>query len=169
MQTTKTARKEQDLMRQKVNVSDVLLQHWKENFLFHHRNMVNGSLLKQEDLGTEFEFKDRRFKIIGMTFTGTMMVEEIREEGKQPIYWECARYFVQFCLGRFISEFFKIKGKSLTRPRDYARHELLLPPIAALKKMKVEKEEEETQEQQPTFEIFTEDNSNDDYNNEFED
>ena len=171
MQSTKATpvRKDRDLMRQKCNASPVLLKHWEDNYLHYHRNVIHGSLLKTEDLGIEFEFKDRKFKTIGMTSIWTMMLQEIREPGKEPIYWECTRHFVQYCLGRKIQEFFKIKGKVHLRPMDYSTVQLYLPPISVLKKMKIEKDEDEIKETQPKFEIFQEDVAKDDYNNEYED
>lgn len=171
MQATKATpvRKDRDLMRQKSNVSPVLAKYWEDNYRLFHRNVINCSLLKTEDLGIEFEFKDRKFKVIGMTYIWTMMLQEIREPGKEPIYWECTRHFVQYCLGRKIQEFFKIKGKTHLRPRDYSTVQLYLPPISVLKKMKIEKDEDEVREPQPKIEIFQEDIVKDDYQNEYED
>jgi hypothetical protein len=170
MQPTKATpvRKDRDLMRQKSNVSPELLKHWEGNYTHFHRNLINPSLLKQEDIGLEFEYKGRKFKIIGMTSIWTMTVEEIREPGMKPVYWECTRHFVQFALGRKINEYFKIKGKIHERPRDYDAVQLYLPPISVLRKMKIDKDEEEIQETKPKFEIFQEDNTNDDYDNEYE-
>lgn len=171
MQATKatSVRKDRDLMRQKTNVSEVLLKHWKDNYMHFHRNVINPSLLKQEEIGIEFEFKDRKFRVIGMTTIWTMMIEEIREPGMAPVYWECTRHFVQFALGRKIQEYFKIKGKLHTRDRDYDMVQLYLPPISVLKKMKIEKDEDEVKDSQPKFEIFQEDAVQDDYQNEYED
>jgi hypothetical protein len=170
MQKQKSApvKKDRDLMRQKVNVSDVLLNHWEGNYRHFHRNIVNPSLLKLEDIGNTFEFKGRKFKIIGMTFVWTMIVEEIREPNQAPVYWECSRYFVQFCLDRKVQEYFKLKGKLHSRPRDYRQIDLFLPPISVMKKIKLEKEEEEVLDTQPKFEIFHEDNSDDNYNKDYE-
>jgi hypothetical protein len=171
MQPTKATpvRKDRDLMRQKSNVSPELLKHWEGNYTHFHRNLINPSLLKQEDLGLEFEYKGRKFKIIGMTAIWTMTVEEIREPGMKPVYWECSRHFVQFALGRKIQEYFKIKGKIHERPRDYDAVQLYLSPISVLKKMKIDKDEDDIQETKPKIEIFQEDSVKDDYNNEYED
>jgi hypothetical protein len=168
----KTTRKDRDLMRQKVNVTEELLTDWTKNYVAYHSNVITESLLKNEDLGTEIVHKDRRFKIIGMTQTGSIMLLETTEGIErygEPIYWETTRYFVQFCLDRKILEYFKIQGALLTRPRDYVPLSLYLPPMSQLKKAKVEKDEMQNDlveaEAQPKIETYEEDN----YSEETED
>lgn len=169
----KTIRKDRDLMRQKVNVTEELLADWKKNYVNYHSTVITESLLKKEDLGTEFQHKDRRFQIIGMTQTGSIMLIETTEGIEQygeTIYWETTRYFTQYCLDRKILEFFKIQGTLVTRPKDYVPLSLYLPPMSQLKKAKVEKDEMQNDlvvaEAQPKIETYEEDNYND---NETED
>ena len=81
------------LMRQKINISPVLLNKWKENYLFDIRQMVHGSILEKDDLYTTFEHQERTFEIVGMGEGRSLMLRETREEG--VFYWECTRQFVQ--------------------------------------------------------------------------
>lgn len=112
-----------DLMRRKINVSNTLLNHWKENFMKFHRNIINKSLLNSGDLGSVFEHQDRLFTLVGMTTNGTMMVSE--EVDQNLVYWECTRNFVQQCLGVYNEEFSKGKWYEISYPQDT----LYLPAI----------------------------------------
>jgi len=56
------------LMRQRVNATPALLKLWVENYKFDIRNIVHGSLLEVEDIGTKFEHQERTFKIIGIGY-----------------------------------------------------------------------------------------------------
>jgi hypothetical protein len=130
-------KEERQIMRQKVNVSDVLIESWKANYLHDIRNLIHPSLMEKEDLGKTFEHQGRTFEIVGMSTGGTLMVRETREEG--IFYWECTRQFVQMKLQRFNKEFYKLLGKLQTRMISYPENKLFLAPL----NKRAKKEEEE--------------------------
>lgn len=145
-------KEERQLMRQKINVSDVLIESWKANYLHDIRHMIHPSLMKPEDIGTTFEHQGRTFEILGMSIGGSLMLRETREEG--VFYWECTRQFVQLKLERFNQEFFKIKGKLMTRDISYPEVKLYLAPL----NRKLKKEEEPVDDRY-TDEYYEEDES----------
>lgn len=122
---TKTT--DRPLMRQKINVSPVLLDKWKAEYLFDIRNLIHGSLLTPEDLGTTFIHQERTFEIVGMGNGRTVMLRETREEG--VFYWETTRQFVQKSLKRFNRAFTKLpNGKTTYTYMMYEPAQLLLAP-----------------------------------------
>jgi hypothetical protein len=160
-------KEERQLMRQKINISDILIESWKSNYLHDIRHMIHPSLMKEEDLGTIFEHQGRTFEILGMSIGGSIMLRETREEG--VFYWECTRQFVQLKLERYNREFFKINGKLMTRDIPYPEIKLYLAPL----NRKLKKEElvddgytDENEDELMETEIqYVED----DYDNESED
>jgi hypothetical protein len=134
----KKGKNDRALMRQRINVSPALLNKWVENYLFDIRHIIHGSLLKAEDIGTKFEHQERTFEIVGMGESRAVMLREVREEG--TFYWETTRHFVQMKLERFNQEFVKASGTSKTVLRDlpYDVNQLLLAPVKASRKAKVE-------------------------------
>lgn len=120
-------KEERQLMRQKVNISEVLIESWKANYLHDIRNMIHPSMMEETDLGTTFEHQNRHFEIIGLTISGTLMLRETREEG--IFYWEATRSFVQMKLGRLNKEFYKVAGKLQTREIPYQESKLYLAPL----------------------------------------
>lgn len=146
MSTVKRKSSERVLMRQKVNISPVLLEKWKANYLFDIRQMVHGSLLEKEDLGTKFIHQDREFEIVGMGEGRSLMLRETRAEG--VFYWETTRAFVQLKLERFNQQFVKVEGtsKTILQPIGYSDSELLLAPLKAKRgpAKKVTEDDEET-------------------------
>jgi hypothetical protein len=120
-------KEERQIMRQKVNISDVLIKSWEVNYLHDIRQLIHPSLMEASDLGKTFEHQGRTFEIVGMTTGGTLMVRETREEG--IFYWECTRQFVQLKLERYNKEFYKIAGKLQTRMIPYPENKLYLAPL----------------------------------------
>ena len=136
---TKTT--DRPLMRQKVNVSPELLEKWNYEYLFDIRNMINGSLLKPEDIGTTFTHQERTFEIVGMGNGRTVMLRETREEG--VFYWETTRYFVQQSLERFNQAFTKLpNGKTIFTNMTYEPSQLVLAPKNNRRRKPVVEEEE---------------------------
>jgi hypothetical protein len=134
---------EKELMRQKVNVSPALLNKWKDMYLFDIRQMVHGSLLEKEDLGTTFEHQGRVFEIVGMGEGRSLMLRETREEG--VFYWECTRQFVQMKLERYNQQFTRLANtsKTILTPMAYSDGELYLAPLKAKRGAKKVVEEDE--------------------------
>lgn len=156
------------LMRQKVNVSPALLNKWKELYLFDIRQMINGSLLKPEDIGTVFEHQGRNFEIVGMGEGRTIMLRETREEG--VFYWECTRHFTQLKLERFNRAFQKTQfGKTILVDMPYDNSQLhLAPKNAKRKKAAPIEEEEELVQTEILIDTFDEEIADDSTNEEFE-
>jgi hypothetical protein len=157
------------LMRQKVNVSPVLLKKWQENYLFDIRQMINGSLMKPEDLGTTFEHQGRIFEIVGMGEGRSLMLRETRSEG--VFYWECTRHFVQMKLGRFNRAFQKTQfGKTILIDMPYDNNQLHLAPKNAKRKKAAApiEEEEEYVDNEVLVDNFDEDIADDNQNTDFE-
>lgn len=134
----KKGKNDRALMRQRINVTPTLLQKWKDNYIFDIRNVVHGSIMENEDLGTIFEHQERSFEIIGMGESRAIMLKETRSEG--IFYWETTRHFVQLKLERFNRAFVKATGTSKTILRDmpYDESQLLLAPMKARRGAKVE-------------------------------
>jgi hypothetical protein len=149
-------KEERVIMRQKINITDALIEQYVKYYREDIRHLIHPSLMKMEDIGTTFEHQNRTFEIVGMTFGGTLMVRESREEG--VFYWECTRQFVQMKLGRFNQEFFKVMGKLQTREIGYPENKYYLAPL----NMKPKKEEEEEivqqNEEQPELVSYQDDN-----------
>lgn len=121
-----------DLMRQKVNVTPGLIEHWEKTMKFELRNLIKKSLITFEDFGKEFQHQNRTFKIIGMTEIGHMILEEIVNQ--KSIYWECTRHFVQMKLDRFIESYAMMGGIMVKTKINYEESKLLLPPMRLIKK-----------------------------------
>jgi hypothetical protein len=158
------------LMRQKINVTPVLIKKWEDNYLFDIRQMINGSLLKPEDIGTIFEHQGRYFEIVGMGEGRALMLRETRSEG--VFYWECTRQFVQMKLGRFNRAFQKTQfGKTILVDMPYENAQLhLAPKNTKRKKAVVEtvEEEEEYVENEILIDNFDEDIADETQNEEFD-
>lgn len=139
------------LMRQKINISPVLLNKWKDNYLFDIRQMVHGSLLEKTDLYTTFEHQERTFEIVGMGEGRSLMLRETRSEG--VFYWECTRQFVQMKLERYNQEFLKVEGSGKTRlsPIPYTESELLLAPLKARRGRRPAETEDENIEDETLY------------------
>jgi hypothetical protein len=137
-------REEKQLMRQKVNATDTLINRWQEYYMDDIRHIIHASMMRPEDLGKTFEHQERTFEIIGMTLSKTIVLRETRSEG--IFYWECTRHFVQMKLGRFNEEFYQVpkKKRLLTREIPYANYQMYLPPLN--KRIKVETLEPEIDE-----------------------
>ena len=150
---TKTT--DRPLMRQKVNVTSVLMNKWKDEYLFDIRNLIHGSLLEPEDLGKTFTHQDRTFEIIGMGNGRTVMLRETREEG--VFYWECTRQFTQQALGRFNREFTKLpNGKTTLTAIPYETAQLLLAPKNTKRRKAVVEEEETIVSDEIVLEVYNE-------------
>lgn len=132
----KTKISERPLMRQRVNVSPVLLNKYVENYKFDIRNIIHGSLLKESDLGTTFEHQDRTFEIVGMGESRLVMLRETTDEG--TFYWECTRHFTQFKLERYNQQFIYVEGSKKSQLIDlaYDINQLLLAPLKNRRKAK---------------------------------
>ena len=143
---------ERSLMRQRVNVSPVLLNHWQNMYLFDIRNVVHGSLMKPEDLGTTFEHQGRTFEIVGMGESRLIILRECREEG--IFFWECTRHFVQMKLERYNQQFIHVEGtkKSQLVPMSYDNNQLFLAPLKTRRKAKPIGEIEVLEEVEDEFE-----------------
>lgn len=139
------------LMRQKINISPVLLNKWKENYLFDIRQMVHGSILEKDDLYKTFEHQERTFEIVGMGEGRSLMLRETREEG--VFYWECTRQFVQMKLERYNQEFLTVEGSSKTilSPIAYNDSELLLAPLKARRGRRPAETEDEVNTEEPVY------------------
>lgn len=153
------AKNDRPLMRQKVNVSETLIQSWKRNMNHELRQVIHAPLLEMEDYGKSFEHQERTFEIFGMTDNGHMMLREMVDG--EPFYWECTIHFVQMKLGRFNHEYITVNGIKTTRQMDYEVHKLLLPPQKATRKKAVEEEEPEQEVEMVQY-------SEDDYTEETE-
>jgi hypothetical protein len=134
----KKGKTDRALMRQRINVTPTLLQKWKDNYIFDIRNLVHGSLMENEDLGTTFKHQEREFEIIGMGESRAIMLKETRPEG--IFYWECTRHFVQLKLERFNKSFIKcpITNRTTLHNISYDESQLLLAPMKARRGAKVE-------------------------------
>ena len=140
----------QRLMRQKINVSSIMLFEWKRNLEFNLRNLINKHLLTVEDLNTSFEHQDRIFTIIGMTESENVILSE--EIDGELYYWECTSGFVQMKLNRFYVEWKKVNGIRVPFPMTYEDRKLYLANNRVYRKKK-----EETEEEQPVMETYVED------------
>jgi hypothetical protein len=145
------------LMRQKINVSPALLKKWNDEYLFDIRQMIHGSLLKPEDIGTTFEHQGRVFEIVGMGDGRSVMLRETRSEG--IFYWECTRQFVQMKLERYNKAFQKLpNGKTTLVDMPYENTQLhLAPKNVKRKKAVVVEDEEETIENEVLIDNFDDD------------
>jgi hypothetical protein len=156
-------KEERIIMRQKTNVTDVLIEQYKHYYLEDIRHLIHPSLMTPEDIGVKFTHNDREFEILGMTFGGALMVRETREEGE--FYWECTRPFVQMKLGRFNKEYFRAAGKLQTRVIAYPENKYYLMPL----NMKPKKEEQEAEYVQEELEPVLIDYKEDNYDESIED
>ena len=137
-----TKTNDRPLMRQKINVTPVLINKWVDNYKFDIRQMVHGSLLEVEDIGTKFTHQDREFEIVGMGEGRSLMLRETRAEG--VFYWECTRQFVQMSLGRYVKEFIKLpNGKTILQDMAYDTNQLHLAPKNTKRRKAAVVEEEE--------------------------
>lgn len=128
------------LMRQKINVTDQLINKWKSNYEFHNRNLINSSLMKTEDLYKTFEHQARNFEIIGMGEADVIMLREYNPIG--VFYWEASRKFVQMKLSKFNREFLRLpNGKVQMIDIAYEETQLLLPPRGKKRISKTQKED----------------------------
>jgi hypothetical protein len=153
-----------DLMRQKVNVNEVLLNHWDKNMAFNLRNLINKWLIKYEDKGKSFEYQGRTFTLIGMTENEHCMVTETIDG--VTVYWETSTYFVQMNFGLFYFEWVKLpNGLTTTQTKNYEMHKLYLPAHKASRKKKVE-EEEIIEEDEMVMETYVDDAYNETDNDE---
>jgi hypothetical protein len=152
MATTKNT--DRPLMRQKINVSPVLIKKWEAEYRFDIRQMVHGSLLTNEDLNTTFEHQGRTFEIVGMGEGRAIMLRETREEG--VFYWETTRHFVQMKLERYNKAFQKLpNGKTILVDMPYDSAQLHLAPKNTKRRKAAPVEEVET-EYDPTEIIIDE-------------
>ena len=156
------------LMRQKINVSPALLKKWNDEYLFDIRQMIHGSLLKPEDIGTTFEHQGRVFEIVGMGDSRSVMLRETRSEG--IFYWECTRQFVQMKLERYNRAFQKLpNGKTTLVDMPYDNTQLhLAPKTVKRKKAVVVEEEEETIENEVLIDNFDENIEDETQNQDFD-
>lgn len=130
------------LMRQKINVTPVLLDKWVANYKYDIRQVVHGSLLEVDDIGTKFTHNDREFEIVGMGEGRSLMLRETRSEG--IFYWECTRQFVQMSLERYNQEFVKLpNGKTVLKDMAYENAQLHLAPKSVKRRKPVVEEVEE--------------------------
>lgn len=136
-------KKERPLMKRKINCTEVLLTYYRDLYKFHARNLIKKSgksLLTNEDLDKEFTYQDRTFKIIGMTVTGTIFLEEMIENEKE-IYWECTREFTQLMLNRFYIKYKKLRaGDEILKYEEalqYTSDQLTLPIKIKTNKVKL--------------------------------
>jgi hypothetical protein len=130
------------LMRQKVNVTPVLLKKWEDNFLFDIRHIIHASPLEKEHLNKTFEHQERTFEVVGMGEGRSVMLREVRPEG--TFYWECTRHFVEMQFGLFNREFVKAPGtkKSILRDMPFEESQLLLAPLKPSRRKAAVVEEE---------------------------
>jgi hypothetical protein len=145
------------LMRQKVNVSPIMLFEWKRYMEFNLRSLIHKHLLSMDDYEKEFEHQERTFKIVGMTEMEHVILEETIDG--ENFYWECTSEFVQLKLSRFYTEWKIINGIRVPFNALYDNRKLHLP-INRLHRKK--KEEEPVIEEEPIMETYVEDFSNDD-------
>lgn len=138
-------KEERSIMRQKINITDALIEQYKRYYIEDIRHLIHPSLMEEKDIGEKFIHNNREFEILGMTFGGNLMVRETREDG--VFYWECTRQFVQMKLGRFNKEYFRAAGKLQSRVIPYPENKYYLMPL----NMKPKKEEEETEYVQSEF------------------
>ena len=142
--------KERELMRQKVNVTPVLADHYQKQLNVFTQNLITKYLVSVDDIGTEFIHGDRTFKIHGMTANEHMIVTE--EVDGETIYWECSAHFVQMKLDRKYVEWKDLGGKSTPIEKDYEPLKMYLPVLkASRKKAAVEEEEFPTEPIMETF------------------
>jgi len=132
------------LMRQRVNVTETLINKWVENYLFDIRHVIHQIPLEKEHLNQTFEHQGRTFELIGMGESRSIMLRETRSEG--TFYWECTRQFVQMKFGLFNKEFVSVAGTSKTILKDlpYSETELLLAPLKVSRRKSEKEEETET-------------------------
>jgi hypothetical protein len=141
----------QKLMRQKINVSPIMLFEWKRNMEFNLRCLIHKHLLSKNDYQSEFIHQGRTFTIVGMTEMEHVIVEEIFEGEKY--YWECTAEFAQMKLGRFYTEWKIINGIRIAVNAPYEDRKLYLPINRIQRKKKEEVEETED----PIMETYVED------------
>jgi hypothetical protein len=139
------------LMRQKINVSSIMLFEWKRNMEINLRSLIHKHLLSMDDYGIEFEHQDRKFTFIGMTETEHAIVEETIEGEKY--YWECTAEFVQLKLNRFYTEWKIINGIRVPFNALYENRKLYLP----INRIHRKKKEEVVEEEEPLMETYVED------------
>jgi hypothetical protein len=144
----------QKLMRQKINVSPIMLFHWKKAMDINLGCLITKHLLTQKDYGNTFDHQDRTFKIIGMTESDNVILEESVNEEK--FYWECTADFVQLKLGRFYTEYKMINGIRVPFNALYENRKLHLP-VNRMYRKKKEDEETVVEEQEPIMETYVED------------
>lgn len=89
------------LMKQRVNVTDEILEKWLSNLKKNSSSIISKFLIKPDHIGKLIEFKTedeiRSFKIIGMTEGDHVILEEINDGSK--LFWECTYQLVQYKLG----------------------------------------------------------------------
>lgn len=130
------------LMRQKINVTPVLIKKWVDTYKYDIRQVIHGSLLEVDDIGTKFTHQEREFEIVGMGEGRSLMLRETRTEGE--FYWECTRQFVQMSLERYNREFVKLpNGKTILRDMAYETPQLHLAPKSVKRRKPVVEEVEE--------------------------
>lgn len=91
------------LMKQRINVTDEILENWLSNLKKNSSSIISKFLIKPEHIGKLIEFgagdEIRSFKIIGMTEGDHIILEEINDTIK--LFWECTYQLAQYKLGLF--------------------------------------------------------------------
>lgn len=91
------------LMKQRINVTDEILENWLSNLKKNSSLIISKFLIKPEHIGKLIEFgtgdEIRLFKIIGMTNSDNIILEEINDTIK--LFWECTYQLAQYKLGLF--------------------------------------------------------------------
>lgn len=151
------AKTERILMKQKVNVTQNLIDYWKRNMGTYLRNLIHAPFLYMEDYGTIFEHQNRTFEIYGMTENGHVILREFFDN--EHFYWECTLSFVQMKLNRYNHEFIN-DGVTKYRPMPYETHKLYLPPQKASRKKQEEEESTELETVQFVEDEYKEESEN---------
>ena len=91
------------LMKQRVNVTDEILEKWLRNLKKQTSSIISKFLVKQSHIGQYIEFESergiRKFKIIGLSENEHIILEELCDDVK--MLWECTYQLVQYKLGLF--------------------------------------------------------------------
>lgn len=135
----KQSEKKRDLMIQRINLSDAVLQYWEDTLRRTLNVAIHKFLLTEDDIHSKFSVKseegERVFSLEGMTNEEFVILKEYKED--ENIYWLCKFEYAQFLMGRFnkkmvYTESFDKKTKIkkfeyIETEKEYTDSQLYLP------------------------------------------
>lgn len=91
--------KKKDLMVMKCNLTETILNHWRNNLVRVLSTPSHKFLLKVDDVNKKFTTKindvDRVFSIEGFTEDEFILLREYRSDDKDDYYWMCRYEYAQ--------------------------------------------------------------------------